>query len=82
MAKIYVVYDLEGASDKPIYGVFQFRNLAEAACRVKAKEWANELLAADPKETGLSEEDRPWVEQQCLDAFGIQELDSINKLYA
>lgn len=41
MSKLYVVYDAEGANDKPIYGVFEFLNLAERACELKAKEWVD-----------------------------------------
>lgn len=81
MPKLYVVYDAEGANDKPIYGVFQYKNLAEAACELLAKKWTDELLAADPEETGLDETDRPWVERQCRAALAIQELDDINKIY-
>ena len=81
MLKLYVVYDAEGANDKPIYGVFQYKHLAEAACELLAKKWTEDLFAADPKETGLDESDRPWVEQQCLAGLAIQELNGINRIY-
>ena len=81
MPKLYVVYDAEGTSDKLIYGVFEFLNLAERACELKAKEWVDEILADDPEVTGLGPSDRSWLERECRSTLAIQEIKELNKLF-
>ena len=81
MNTLYVLYDADGVSDKPIYGVFTEYDFAIQAKKDLAIKWADESLADDPVETGLDANDRDWLIQDCESAIGIQAIEDIDKVF-
>ena len=81
MNTLYVLYDAEGTSKNPIYGVFTDYDYAVQAKKDLAIKWTNEILAGDPAETGLDASDRGWLLAQCKSVIGIQMIEDIDKVF-
>jgi hypothetical protein len=79
---IYIVYDSDGASETPVYGVFTTYELAIKACDWLVDRMVAECLAEDPKESGLDEEtDKEWLIKDCRRGLAIQTIASgINRV--
>jgi hypothetical protein len=75
---LYVLYDKDGASIPPIFGVYDSLEAVNTAMTVIAGKMTDECLAGDPSETGLDESDRAWVFRECRDSLGVQYLPEIN----
>lgn len=73
-AYLYVVYDIDGVSSTPVYGVFTSRRKAFEAIDEIVLKCVNDMLADDPKETGLTEEDRYWLIKDTKSSFAVQVL--------
>ena len=80
MNTLYVLYDAEGTSKNPIYGVFTDYDYAVQAKKDLAIKWTNEILAGDPAETGLDASDRGWLLAQCKSVIGIQAISDIDRV--
>ncbi len=80
MNTLYVLYDAEGASSKPVYGIFTDFEFAVQAKKDLAIKWADEMLADDPTETGLDASDRDWLIKDCERIIGIQEISDIDRV--
>lgn len=78
----YVIYDKEGASTNPIYGIYNDRDAAEAAIDRLAEKFTDDCFKEDPVESGLCAGDRPWVLRQCRDSLAIQEIKIMNDIEA
>ena len=80
---LYIVYEIDGASNPNIYGVFDSKEAAEKACETIVNLMVEECLAEDPAESGLDAEiDKEWLRKDCRSSLGIQVLDSgINKIH-
>lgn len=79
---LYVVYDADGASSNPVYGVFTSRAAAFQAIDEIVLRCVNDMLADDPKETGLTEYDRSWLIKDTKSAFAVQVLhNGIDKIH-
>ena len=80
---LYVVYDVEGVSNPPVYGVFDSKEAAEEACETIVNLVVEECLAEDSAESGLNREiDEAWLRKDCRSSLAIQILDSgINKIH-
>ena len=81
MNTLYVLYDADGVSEKPIYGVFTEYDFAIQAKKDLAIKWADESLAGDPVETGLDTNDRDWLIKDYESAIGIQAIEDIDKVF-
>ena len=79
---IYIVYDGDGVSEAPVYGVFTSYESAIKACDWLVERMVAECLAEDPKESGLDPEiDREWLIKDCQRSLAIQTIASgINKV--
>lgn len=71
---LWVVYDFDGASSNPVYGVFTSRTKAFEAIEEITMRCVEDMLADDPKETGLSEDDRSWLIKDTKRSFAVQVL--------
>ena len=71
---LWVVYDIEGASSYPIYGVFTSRRKAFEAIEEITMRCVEDMLADDPKETGISEDNRSWLIKDTKRSFAVQVL--------
>lgn len=80
---LYIVYDADGVHEPPVYGVFDSKEAAEAACETIVNLIVEECFAEDPVESGLDEEiDKEWLRKDCRSSLGIQVLDNgINKIH-
>ena len=73
---LYIVYDAEGASEPPVFGVFTSMDKAIEGCKEIVETLVKECLAEDPKESGLDKEyDEAWLRKDCLRSLGIQVHD-------
>ena len=75
---LYIVYDADGASEAPVYGVFTSRRRAFEAIDEIALRCVEDMLANDPKETGVTEEDRDWLIKDTKNSFAVQVLSNVN----
>ena len=73
-AFLYVVYNTNGVESTPVYGVFTSRRKAFEAIDEIVLKCVNDMLADDPKETGLSEDDRSWLIKDTKSSFAVQVL--------
>lgn len=71
---LWVVYDIDGASSNPVFGVFTSRRKAFEAIEEITMRCVEDMLADDPKETGLSEDDRSWLIKDTKRSFAVQVL--------
>ena len=79
---IFVVYDLDGCNQPPAYGVFTTLERARSAIEALTQSAVRGLFAAPVEETGLTEDDRPRIERETRESFGIQVLkNGINGLH-
>lgn len=81
MNTLYVLYDAEGISKNPIYGVFTDYDYAVQAKKDLAIKWTDEILAGDSAETGVDASDRDWLIEQCKSVIGIQMIEDIDKVF-
>ena len=79
---IYVVYDIDGASEAPVYGVFTSYESAVKACDWLVEQMVAQCLAEDPKESGIDAEiDKEWLIKDCQRSLAVQAIASgINKV--
>lgn len=79
---LYIVYDADGVSEPPVYGVFTSYEDAVKACDWIVEQLVAECLAEDPVESGLdAETDRKWVEKDCRRSLAIQVISTgVNKV--
>lgn len=71
---LYIVYDADGVSESPVFGVFTSEEKAKAAMEEIVMKCVEDCLADDPKESGLTEDDREWLIRDTRRAFDIQIL--------
>ena len=81
MKTLYILYDAEGASTKPIYGVFTSYDYAEDAANDLCVKWANEILAEPVEETGLTENDKEWLIKDCRKSLAIHIVEDIDRVF-
>ena len=79
---IYIVYDIDGANEAPVYGVFTSYESAVKACDWLVERMVAQCLAEDPKESGLDVEiNKEWLIKDCQRSLAIQTITSgINKV--
>jgi hypothetical protein len=81
MNTLYVLYDAEGASEAPIYGVFTSYDYAEDAANELCIKWVDEALAEPAEETGLTADDRDWLIKTCRKSLAIQMIEDIDRVF-
>ena len=79
---LYIIYDADGVSEPPVYGVFTSYENAVKACDWLVDRMVEECLAEDPEESGLDAEiDKEWLIRDCRRCLAIQTIASgINKV--
>lgn len=79
---IYIVYDADGASETPVYGVFTSYESAVKGCDWFVERMVAQCLAEDQKESGIDPElDKQWLIKDCRNSLAIQTIVSgINKI--
>ena len=78
---LYAIYDADGVSDAPIYGIFTSMDKANEACDSIVKRMAEESLAEDQKESGITADDYDWLIKDCRSSLAIQIVDNIDYIY-
>lgn len=81
MNTLYVLYDAEGTSTNPIYGVFTSYDYAEDAANALCVKWANKILAEPVEETGLTENDKEWLIKDCRKSLAIHIVEDIDRVF-
>lgn len=81
MNTLYVLYDTEGASTNPIYGVFTSYDYAAQAADELCIKWTDEMLAEPSEETGLTADDRDWLIKDCRKSLAIHIVEDIDKVF-
>lgn len=77
---LYILYDADGVSSNPIYGVFTLEDKVNKAANILAKQMTKECLAVNPIESGLTIEDDPLIFKEIRESFGIQTIDNLDEL--
>lgn len=77
---LYILYDADGVSSNPIYGVFTSEDKVNKAANTLARQMTKECLEVDIKESGLTIEDYPLVFKDIRESFGIQTIDNLDEL--
>ena len=79
---LYIIYDVDGIHEPPIYGVFTSMKDAIKACDWLTEQFVKECLETDPKESGIDPEyDLEWLKKDCRRALAIQTIGAgINKI--
>ena len=79
---LYIIYDVDGIHEPPIYGVFTSMKDAIKACDWLAEQFVKECLETDPKESGIDPEyDLEWLKKDCQKTLAIQTIGAgINKI--
>lgn len=72
---IFVIYDVEGSHNPPVYGVFTTYGKAQSALSTLVNDFVDKCLAEPAEETGLTEDDREWLIQDTQKAFAIQRIN-------
>ena len=82
MEKLYVVYDADGVSEPPVYGVFTSYDEAVKGCDWLVERMVADCLAEDPKESGIDPDiDMDWLIKDCRRSLAIQTITSgLNKI--
>jgi len=70
-----MVYDLDGVHEPPSYGIYSTEAKAREAIEKLTNEIVDEMMADDPRETGLEADDRDWLINNTRSAFAIQVLE-------
>ena len=79
---MYVVYDTEGVSVSPVYGVFTTLEKANEAIEILVEETVETILSIPFAESGVTEADRDWLIKDTKNSFAIQVLhNGINKIH-
>ena len=81
MNTLYVLYDADGASTTPVYGVFTSYDYAEDAANELCIKWVDEILAEPAEETGLTADDRDWLIKDCRKSLAIQIVEDIDRVF-
>lgn len=81
MNTLYVLYDADGASTAPVYGIFTEYDYAEEAANDLCIKWANEILAEPVEETGLTADDGEWLIKDCRKSLAIQIVEDIDRVF-
>ena len=72
---LYMVYDLDGVHEPPSYGIYSTEVKAREAIEKLVNEIVDEIMADDPRVTGLEAGDRDWLVRDTRRAFAMQVLE-------
>ena len=79
---LYIIYDIDGIHEPPVYGVFTSMKDAIKSCDWLVEQFVKGCLETDPKESGIDpERDLEWLKKDYRRSLAIQILSSgINKI--
>lgn len=73
--KIYVLRERDSANAEVLLSAHLSLETAQARKSALVEEWVTAILADDPKDTGVTVDDRDWLIKDTADTIIIEEIE-------
>ena len=73
--KIYVLRERDSGNEEVLLSAHLSLETAQARKAALVEEWVTAILADDPKETGVTIDDRDWLIKDTADTIIIEEIE-------
>ena len=73
--RIYVLRERDSVNTEVLLSAHLSLETAQARKSALVEEWVSAILADDPKDTGVTEEDRNWLIKDTADTIVVEEIE-------